>query len=277
MSEPIPLSPVELRRILIDYFDEEELRTLCFDLGVDYDSLRGEGKAARARELVALVERTDRMANLEAAVRHERPTLGTIYSHERAQELQASILTASQPDVRDAFVEFTRQIEAYLNEFNLLHEQLEEWKEVHNVLQDLQNSFAPCRSYIFALDRLEGSARSVQRQRERMLYEIEVEWRPSRRCLQKLQQLATSIQAIGEPYNLELDSGPDWFLAPNRTAAQIDGALFDASVVALTEHLSAFGDQVAQFLYLADKALRDVVGKINRLPRPGSLQGDYND
>jgi len=34
------------------HFDAEELRTLCADLCVDYDNLQGEGKAAKARELV---------------------------------------------------------------------------------------------------------------------------------------------------------------------------------------------------------------------------------
>ena len=86
---------------------------MCFDLGpdYDYDSLRGEGKAAKARELVALAERRGHLAELEAAIRRERPALDTTYSHERVQELQDSILAASQPDVRDAFIEFTQQIE----------------------------------------------------------------------------------------------------------------------------------------------------------------------
>ncbi len=270
MTQPAPLSPVGLRRVLTRLFDDEELRTLCFDLSVDYDSLRGEGKAAKARELVALAERTGRLAEVEAAVRRERPSLDTTYSYERVQELQKSILATSQPGIRDAFIEFTQQIEAYLNEFNLLHEQLEEWKEVHHLLQDLQNNFAPCRSYIFTLGRLIGSARSAQRQRERILYEVEVEWRPCKRTLYKLQELAVSIQAIGEPYEPESGSGPEWFLMPKRIATEIDRALFEDDVAALTEHISAFGDRVDQSLYLADKALRDVVSKINRLPRPGS-------
>jgi len=42
---------VELRRSLEETFDLEEFRTLCFDLGVDYDALRGEGKSAKIREL----------------------------------------------------------------------------------------------------------------------------------------------------------------------------------------------------------------------------------
>jgi hypothetical protein len=82
--------------------------------------------------------------------------------------------------------------------------------------------------------------------------------------------LATGIQTIGEPYEPESDSGPDWFLLPHKTAKEIDRALLDNNVTALTEQLSTFTDVVSQALYLADKALRDVIGQINRLPRPGS-------
>jgi hypothetical protein len=37
---------------LNDYFDKEELRTLCADIDVDYDDLGGEGKAAKAYDPV---------------------------------------------------------------------------------------------------------------------------------------------------------------------------------------------------------------------------------
>ena len=272
MAKLAPSSLTDLRIALSSLFDEEELRTLCFDLGAgyNYDGLRGEGQKAKARELVALAQRKGHLAKLEEAIRRERPAFDTTFSYQRVQELQKSILAASQPDVRDAFVEFTHQVEAYLNRFNLLHEQLEEWKEVHNVLQDLHVDFAPCSSYIFTLGRLGGAGQADQRQQERVLYEVEVEWRPCRRSLHKLRQLATSIHAIGEPYEPESGSGPDWFRMPKEAAGEIDQALLDSDVAALTEQLSAFGDAVVQSLYLADKSLRDVVRQINRLPRPGS-------
>jgi hypothetical protein len=272
MAELASFSRVDLRQALERLFDDEELRTLCFDLGAeyDYDGLRGEGQWAKARELVALAERKGHLAALEAAIRGRRPAFDTSYSYQRAQELQESILAASQPDVRDEFVEFTHQVDAYLNEFNLLHNELEEWKDIHHMLQELQNGFAPCRSYIFELGRLAGSARSVQRHQERILYEVEVEWRPCRRCLQKLEQLARNIQVIGEPYDPASGYGPNWFIAPRRIAIEIGQALFDSDVATLIEHLSIFGDQIDQSLYLADQALRDVIRKINDLPRPGS-------
>lgn len=263
MTELAPSSTGELDRMLTRLFDDGEFRGLCLDLGVDYDDLSGEDKAARARELVALAERQGRLAELESAVRRERPTT---YSHERVQELKAAILSASQPDVRQAFGEFVQQIEAYLNEFNLLQGHLEEWEKVRNLLQDLQTSFAPCRNYTLALSKLAGAP--AARQLERMLYEVEVEWLPCKPILRDLQELASSVQMIGEPHDPGSDSGPDWFCTPWRIKAEIDHALFYDDTVALAEHLSAFGDQVDRSLYLADKALRDVVGKISRLPCP---------
>lgn len=65
-------SPTELREFIIKRFSREELRTLCTDLNVDYDSLPGEGHAAKARELVLYMQRHDRLDELAAAVRQLR-------------------------------------------------------------------------------------------------------------------------------------------------------------------------------------------------------------
>ncbi len=43
---------VRLRQILVERFDDEELKTLSYDLGVDYEDLRGAKPTAKARELV---------------------------------------------------------------------------------------------------------------------------------------------------------------------------------------------------------------------------------
>jgi len=78
MAQPKLLSVVELHRILIVHFDVEELKTLCFDLEVDYDSLGGEGLKGKARELVKMMQRYGLLEKLEAAVRLRRPQLKTI-------------------------------------------------------------------------------------------------------------------------------------------------------------------------------------------------------
>jgi hypothetical protein len=78
---PIPLAPqspalltdnpaTRLRKLLIASFDLEGLRNLCTDLNVDYDNLRGEGKEAKARELIAYFQRQSvALPELEARIR----------------------------------------------------------------------------------------------------------------------------------------------------------------------------------------------------------------
>ena len=66
---------VRLRETLAEYFDAGELRTLCFDLGVDYDDLPGEGKANKARELIAYLERRDRLSELVHVCERQRPNV----------------------------------------------------------------------------------------------------------------------------------------------------------------------------------------------------------
>ena len=61
-----------IRQRLEGEFDLEELRTLSMDLGVDFDNLRGEGKAAKARELVLYMQRRGRLDVLVAAVQAAR-------------------------------------------------------------------------------------------------------------------------------------------------------------------------------------------------------------
>jgi hypothetical protein len=59
---------VALRQQMIGSFDLEEFRDLCFDLGVDFDNLRGEGKAAKVRELITYLQRRDDLDRLIAAI-----------------------------------------------------------------------------------------------------------------------------------------------------------------------------------------------------------------
>ena len=61
------LTAASRRRILdylVNHFSLEELRTLCFNLGENYDSLAGEGREGKARELVSYLERKERIGEL---------------------------------------------------------------------------------------------------------------------------------------------------------------------------------------------------------------------
>jgi hypothetical protein len=59
--------------VLVDHFDDNGLRNLCFEPGVDYASLPGEGKAAKARELVNYYERRGQVQKLTDICRRLRP------------------------------------------------------------------------------------------------------------------------------------------------------------------------------------------------------------
>jgi hypothetical protein len=63
----------QLRQLLTKYFNESELRTLCFDLRIDYENLGSGGKADQARELVAHLERHGRIPELLETGKQMRP------------------------------------------------------------------------------------------------------------------------------------------------------------------------------------------------------------
>ncbi|MEW5986287.1 MAG: hypothetical protein AB1791_06605 [Chloroflexota bacterium] len=72
---PSSMNLPDLRQLLTDSLDLEDVRTLCFDLGIDYDSLRGEGKAAKVRELIVFCAGRRRIAELEGRVQRLHPHL----------------------------------------------------------------------------------------------------------------------------------------------------------------------------------------------------------
>jgi len=65
----------QLLDLLVKSFNLEELHTLAFDLGVDYESLAGAGKEARAREFLLYLNRRGLIPQLVAAARKQRPNV----------------------------------------------------------------------------------------------------------------------------------------------------------------------------------------------------------
>ena len=63
----------DLRRDIVTSFNTEELRNLCADLGIDYENLGGEGREAKARELIAYANRHGRLSELVAYCISVRP------------------------------------------------------------------------------------------------------------------------------------------------------------------------------------------------------------
>ena len=74
-SSASPLSAIELRQKLIAHFNDNELHDLCFDLGIDYESLAGGTRDARARELILYLQRRDGLSKLIGLCRKLRPNV----------------------------------------------------------------------------------------------------------------------------------------------------------------------------------------------------------
>ncbi|RMG99071.1 MAG: hypothetical protein D6706_06130 [Chloroflexi bacterium] len=61
-----------LRRNLETYFNLEEIKTLCFDLGINYENLPGSTLASKTRELVDYAQRYGRLSDLITLCQRER-------------------------------------------------------------------------------------------------------------------------------------------------------------------------------------------------------------
>jgi WD40 repeat protein len=63
----------ELHQLLDRYYNDDELRTLCLYLSIDYDNLPGQTKNARMRELILWCERHGRLPKLVERCAKDRP------------------------------------------------------------------------------------------------------------------------------------------------------------------------------------------------------------
>lgn len=72
-SDDTPSHLAYLRQQLTNLFSEGELRNLCFDLGVDYESLPARSKDGKARELITHIQRNSRLPELIRMGRQLRP------------------------------------------------------------------------------------------------------------------------------------------------------------------------------------------------------------
>lgn len=61
---PTPAPAAQLRQLIAQQFSKEELSAVCFDLGVDYDSLPGDGTAAKVIEMIEYFARQGRIKAL---------------------------------------------------------------------------------------------------------------------------------------------------------------------------------------------------------------------
>lgn len=107
LSAPDQPFAATTRQLLNSYFSDGELRDLCFDLGIDYESLPGSGKSDKARELLAYVTRRNRIAELLETCRQQRsqvawpsPSQQDITAQQTPAAVRKRILLALEPGPR---------------------------------------------------------------------------------------------------------------------------------------------------------------------------------
>ncbi|HEY3341911.1 MAG TPA: hypothetical protein VGK81_07825 [Anaerolineae bacterium] len=67
--------PAQLRENVLAYFEVDDLESLCFDLGVDYNGLPGDGKAAKVVAMLEYFGRTGRVTQLIDRCAQLRPNV----------------------------------------------------------------------------------------------------------------------------------------------------------------------------------------------------------
>ena len=65
----------DLLELLVKRFSEDELKTLCFHLQIDYDDLPADGKTGKARELISFLDRRERVPELIKIGNNLRPDI----------------------------------------------------------------------------------------------------------------------------------------------------------------------------------------------------------
>ena len=78
---------IYVQKQLAEHFDLSGLKTLCFDIGIDYEDLAGDTKTDKARELVKFVYRTGRIPEILKHCQELRPHVdwnrpAEIYKHD---------------------------------------------------------------------------------------------------------------------------------------------------------------------------------------------------
>lgn len=72
-EELLSIDRITLLRQFETAFNDEEVRTLCFKLDVDYEDLSAHGRNNKMRELVTYLDRRDRLSDLIELLKEERP------------------------------------------------------------------------------------------------------------------------------------------------------------------------------------------------------------
>jgi hypothetical protein len=152
----------------------------------------------------------------------------------------------------------------FLKESRDLSHELEEWKELHNLLQHLDTVFTPFHHRAKGLGDLESSPTGRRRKKfsEDIKHQFSDDWRPCGDEMERLVKFAMGLQHIDDPYDPPKEKGPKWIFELSRSQNALQDALEDRDHRNLVDVSSQFFHCVNLYLVIADDSLRRVVKKI---------------
>lgn len=159
------IDPRKLRRAILDHFDINGLRELCFQVNFDFDNLREGGKDVKTLHLVQTFVERNKINLLVTIFRELRPNIpleAIVLSPEDEQitirnkfstavpgedhrsktliagkSFTALIRLLSKAEVRTAVVSFQTDFEATSKQINYLNDQ----KQLHDLFQSLEDCY----------------------------------------------------------------------------------------------------------------------------------------
>lgn len=270
-----------LAELISTYFSQDELHDLCFRLGVDHQDLPADGKRNKARELVTHMDRRGRTAELTAMVGRLRPHIGL-----NIQSLAREAFAKNDPRLES--------IQSLIGQFRSYYLRLQEWKELHNHLDETLNVFG---QYAAQVERFAAIGQAID------LDSLSVSWQPVyRRIGILLMWAAQDVKHIGKAYHVSEageKTGERWavelgelylaihvYLQENPTASSESAAggrrprlffifggqsgsdaLWQAWWSGLRDLTRALDHALKNHLYFADKELRKTAGELHDLSK----------
>jgi len=173
----------------------------------------------------------------------------------------------------DEIEDIERQMNQFLKRFIFLSRELEEWKELHNVLQDLQIRFTICRNEVLDLNPTNSETQFPNKKSAlKSIERFSMNWKQCGITFKQLRDFTQGFQYI-VPYDSHKQTGPELMIELDHKQHEIAVALRDSDRHKLDELSSAFSGLIYDYLYTTDKSLRTVVKRINDLPQEFNWRG----
>ncbi len=139
----------KLRQLLLDHFDESELRALCFELNIKYEYLKGDALTDRVLALIGYCERRDLLTELAKKCRQLRPNVNwpdippefTSPSEQLQKEAGSGLHLLAQrmkdSEVREAVSDYQSDFKESLSGI----ETVRHYKKLHDLFQDMEMGY----------------------------------------------------------------------------------------------------------------------------------------